>query len=111
MSCGGHSAAVAAAAEPSLPLYSLLASFRLQLRGFSDFHASSLMATFSFGCALGGLLGGTIGDKLGRRLPNSPNGRVLTNQFSVFAGLPMSFLLLKGMRQQDRAGSGGAERG
>ncbi|PRW33724.1 MFS general substrate transporter [Chlorella sorokiniana] len=69
----------------------------LQLLGFSDLYAASLMATFSIGCALGGLLGGTLGDRLGRRLPNSPHGRVLVNQFSVLIGMPMSFLLLKGL--------------
>ena len=40
--------------------------------------------------------GGTLGDRLGRRLPNSPHGRVLVNQFSVLIGMPMSFVLLKG---------------
>lgn len=29
----------------------------MQLLGFSDLYAASLMATFSIGCALGGLLG------------------------------------------------------
>lgn len=33
----------------------------LQLLGFSDLNAASLMATFGFGCALGGLLGGWVG--------------------------------------------------
>ncbi|KAI7836114.1 hypothetical protein COHA_009993 [Chlorella ohadii] len=69
----------------------------LQLLGFSDLYAATLMATFSIGCALGGLLGGTLGDRLGRRLPNSPHGRVLVNQFSVLIGMPMSFVLLKGL--------------
>ncbi|KAL4436794.1 hypothetical protein ABPG75_003933 [Micractinium tetrahymenae] len=69
----------------------------LQLLGFSDLQAAGLMATFSFGCALGGLLGGTLGDRLVRRLPSSPNGRILTNQLSVLLGLPLSFLLLKGL--------------
>lgn len=40
--------------------------------------------------------GGTLGDRLGRRLPNSPHGRVLVNQFSVLIGMPLSFVLLKG---------------
>jgi hypothetical protein len=42
--------------------------------------------------------GGTLGDRLARRFPNSPNGRILTNQASVLIGLPLSFLLLKGAR-------------
>ena len=33
----------------------------LQLMGFSDFTASSLMATFACGCALGSFAGGLIG--------------------------------------------------
>lgn len=69
----------------------------LQLLGFANLQAAGLMATFSFGCALGGLLGGTLGDRLVRRLPSSPNGRILTNQLSVLIGLPLSFLLLKGL--------------
>ena len=40
--------------------------------------------------------GGTLGDKMARKLPNNPNGRILTNQLSVLIGLPLSFLLLKG---------------
>ena len=34
--------------------------YTLQLLGFSDLYAASLMATFSIGCALGGLLGGCL---------------------------------------------------
>ena len=34
----------------------------LQLMGFSDFAASSLMAIFACGCAMGAFLGGFIGD-------------------------------------------------
>jgi hypothetical protein len=33
---------------------------------------------------------------MARKLPNNPNGRILTNQLSVLIGLPLSFLLLKG---------------
>ena len=47
------------------PLYEaiLLVPYPLppQLLGFSDLNAASLMATFSFGCALGGLLGACSG--------------------------------------------------
>ena len=43
-----------------------------------------------------GAAGGTLGDKMARKLPNNPNGRILTNQLSVLIGLPLSFLLLKG---------------
>lgn len=34
----------------------------LQLLGFSDLVASTLMAIFALGCALGGLLGGYLGE-------------------------------------------------
>ncbi|EFN58437.1 hypothetical protein CHLNCDRAFT_140406 [Chlorella variabilis] len=68
-----------------------------QLLGFTDLQSASLMATFSCGCALGGLLGGTLGDRMARKLPNSPNGRILTNQLSVLIGLPLSCLVLKGL--------------
>ena len=37
---------------------------RLQLLGFSDLTASSLMALFAFGCALGAFAGGWIGKQL-----------------------------------------------
>ena len=37
----------------------------LQLMGFSDFTASSLMAIFAGGCACGSYLGGVIGKSLG----------------------------------------------
>ncbi|GAB4813864.1 hypothetical protein N2152v2_000910 [Parachlorella kessleri] len=82
----------------------------LQLLGFSDLEASSLMAIFSLGCAVGGLVGGTLGDWAARRWPNS--GRILACQLSepqggggaggylqlvVLSGLPLSFLLLKGL--------------
>lgn len=33
---------------------------------------------------------------MARKLPNSPNGRILTNQLSVLIGLPLSCLVLKG---------------
>lgn len=144
--CHAHAMAMQQAAkQPFMPPF-------MQLLGFSDLYAASLVATFSIGCALGGLLGegwfmgsslvcmhmqgefqqhvktlswlrrwpahamlaaivashfsshaawclpagGTLGDRLGRRLPNSPHGRVLVNQFSVLIGMPMSFVLLKG---------------
>lgn len=64
----------------------------LQLLGFSDFSASFMLALFHFGTALGGVLGGAIADNMSVSYPNS--GRIMVAQFSVFAGLPLSFLLL-----------------
>ena len=52
--------------------------------------------------------GGTLGDYFGRRLPNSPNGRILTNQFSVLIGLPASFVVLKGRAGWGLCGKGPA---
>lgn len=67
----------------------------LQLMGFSDFTASSLMAIFACGCAMGAYLGGVIGDYMGTKWPNG--GRVAACQCSVLMGLPLSCLLLKGL--------------
>jgi len=67
----------------------------LQLQGFTDLEASSLMALFTFGCAIGSLFGGMLGDVAARRSPS--HGRILVAQFSVFSGLPLSFLLLKAL--------------
>lgn len=64
----------------------------LQLLGFSDFSASVMLAIFHFGTALGGALGGALGDRMATLYPNS--GRIMVAQFSVFAGLPLSFILL-----------------
>eukprot|EP00270_Netrium_digitus_P010480 TRINITY_DN3257_c1_g1_i1.p1 TRINITY_DN3257_c1_g1~~TRINITY_DN3257_c1_g1_i1.p1 ORF type:complete len:399 (+),score=62.68 TRINITY_DN3257_c1_g1_i1:33-1199(+) len=64
----------------------------LQLIGFSHNAAAFLMAIFSVGCAGGALLGGWLGDQAARRLPNA--GRILCAQFSAFAGIPFSWVLL-----------------
>ncbi|WIA08614.1 hypothetical protein OEZ85_008043 [Tetradesmus obliquus] len=67
----------------------------LQLTGFNDTTASLLVATFGAGVAGGALLGGAVGDRMAKRLPN--NGRILTAQISVFCGIPLTWLLLKGL--------------
>ncbi|KAF6251986.1 hypothetical protein COO60DRAFT_1555686 [Scenedesmus sp. NREL 46B-D3] len=67
----------------------------LQLTGFSDSTASLLVATFGAGVAGGALLGGAVGDRMAQRLPN--NGRIFTAQISVFCGIPLTWLLLKGV--------------
>lgn len=64
----------------SVPLLCCPAAPALQLLGFSDLAASSLIVVFGAGCAMGGLLGGSLGDAMARRLPN--NGRILTCQLS-----------------------------
>ncbi len=65
----------------------------LQLLGMGDGAASALMALFLGGSALGGLLGGWLGDFAAGVSPN--HGRIVVCQFSVFAGVPFSFLLFK----------------
>ncbi|CAK0787030.1 hypothetical protein CVIRNUC_010246 [Coccomyxa viridis] len=67
----------------------------LQLLGMNDAAASALMALFLGGSALGGLLGGWLGDKAAQRW--SKHGRIIVCQASVFAGVPFSVLLFKGL--------------
>lgn len=43
--------------------------------------------------ALGGLLGGYVGDMAAKRSPH--HGRISACQFSVFIGIPFSFIILK----------------
>ncbi|KIZ04451.1 hypothetical protein MNEG_3510 [Monoraphidium neglectum] len=70
----------------------------LQLQGFKSSTASMITATFGAGVAMGALLGGFIGDRMARRLPDS--GRIFTAQFSVASGIPLTWLLLKGIPSQ-----------
>ena len=65
----------------------------MQLLGMSDAEASTLMSLFLGACALGGLLGGVIGDKAAARYPF--HGRIAVTQFSVFTGIPMSWIIVK----------------
>lgn len=65
----------------------------MQLMGMSDFDASMLMSLFLGSTALGGLLGGLIGDKAAARFPH--HGRIAVTQFSVFTGIPMSWIIIK----------------
>lgn len=65
----------------------------MQLLGMSDAEASSLMSLFLGAGALGALLGGIIGDKAAARFPF--HGRIAVTQFSVFTGIPMSWIILK----------------
>lgn len=50
----------------------------------------------------GALLGGSIGDRMAKQMPN--NGRVFTAQFSVACGIPLTWLLLKGLPHSAFAG-------
>jgi MFS family permease len=77
----------------SMP-WQAMAMFTLyfQLLGFTDLEASSLMAVFTLGCAVGGLAGGWLGDRVSRRVAR---GRIWVNQLSVFLGLPLTFILFQ----------------
>ena len=75
----------------------------LQLLGFSNFQASVLTALFTLGCAVGGLLGGVLGDIATRK--SHLHGRIAICQLSVFLGLPLSFLLFKGLVLPETTGS------
>lgn len=64
-----------------------------QTIGMSDAQASLLVSVF-LGCtAIGGFLGGFIGDLAAAKYPDY--GRIAVCQFSVFAGVPLSLILLK----------------
>jgi len=65
----------------------------MQLMGMSDLDASMLMSLFLGATALGGLLGGWVGDAAASRFPH--HGRIAVTQFSVFTGIPMSWLIIK----------------
>ncbi|DBB03312.1 TPA: hypothetical protein ACH3X3_010695 [Trebouxia sp. C0006] len=65
----------------------------MQLMGMSDFDASMLMSLFLGATAVGGLLGGWVGDFAASKFPH--HGRIAVTQFSVFTGIPMSWLIIK----------------
>eukprot|EP00890_Picochlorum_soloecismus_P004349 jgi/Picsp_1/4915/NSC_02279-R1_protein len=62
-----------------------------QTMGFSSGGASSLVAIFTFGCALGGILGGFLGDFAANRSEN--HGRIIVGQSSILLGLPLTVSL------------------
>lgn len=80
----------------SVPYASLVfLTLYLQLLGMSDAAASGLVATYLICGGFGGLLGGWIGDKVARQYPN--HGRVAATQVSVASGIPLAFLIFKGL--------------
>ncbi|KAL3131696.1 hypothetical protein ABBQ38_007988 [Trebouxia sp. C0009 RCD-2024] len=88
----------------SIPWNALLFfTLYLQLIGMSDFSASMLVSLFFGAVALGNLLGGWVGDRAASRFPNG--GRIAVTQFSVFIGIPLSWLLVKGLPRNGQAGS------
>ncbi|PRW59549.1 MFS general substrate transporter [Chlorella sorokiniana] len=66
-----------------------------QLLGMSNAQASSLVALFLAGTAVGGLIGGCVGDAAAQRWPL--RGRIAVTQFSVSIGIPFAFLVFKGL--------------
>lgn len=67
----------------------------LQLLGFSDLTASSLLALLMAGTAVGGLMGGWLGDRVAEKWPR--HGRIALTQFSVGIGIPLTIILFKGL--------------
>jgi MFS family permease len=62
-----------------------------QTMGFSSGRASSLVAIFTFGCALGGIVGGFLGDFAAKRSEN--HGRIMVGQSSILIGIPITIFL------------------
>ena len=73
----------------------LYSTLWLQLFGFPDAAAGALSAAFAAACAAGSLLGGSLGDAAARVWP--AGGRVAVCQLSVLSGLPLTWLLLRGL--------------
>ncbi|KAA6416826.1 MAG: hypothetical protein FRX49_13202 [Trebouxia sp. A1-2] len=53
--------------------------------------------------AVGGLLGGWVGDLAASKYPH--HGRIAVTQFSVFTGIPMSWLIIKGLPENGQPGT------
>mmetsp|Transcript_16591 Transcript_16591/g.43015 ORF Transcript_16591/g.43015 Transcript_16591/m.43015 type:complete len:537 (+) Transcript_16591:330-1940(+) len=64
-----------------------------QLMGFSDWHASLLVATFGMSTAVGSFLGGLIGDIAS--VTHAENGRIMVAQISTVSGILLSAVLLR----------------
>jgi len=71
--------------------------------GFSDIEATILFAVIALAAAFGNLFGGMIGDKAAKW--NYDKGRILIAQFSVFAGIPLLFIILW-ILPRDTSGTG-----
>jgi len=62
-------------------------------RGYSEVQAPLIFAGIVIGTALSNFTGGVLGDLAHRW--NERYGRILVGQFSVFSGVPTSYLLLQ----------------
>mmetsp|Transcript_21506 Transcript_21506/g.51310 ORF Transcript_21506/g.51310 Transcript_21506/m.51310 type:complete len:506 (+) Transcript_21506:414-1931(+) len=70
-----------------------------QLLGFSDWHASILVAMFGLSTAIGSFIGGLLGDIAS--VASSNNGRIIVAQVSTFCGIVLSVVLLRGLPHVD----------
>lgn len=77
----------------------------MQLLGFPDVSAATIVALFSLGCAVGSYLGGVVGDAAHRRAPRW--GRIAACQFSVALSLPAAVLMVRGLPLPTLTGGGG----
>jgi MFS family permease len=59
--------------------------------GFDPLVSGLIFSIMAIGAALGNLFGGWIGDKAAKWSPN--NGRILIAQISVFAGIPLTYVI------------------
>jgi MFS family permease len=101
---------VAQGVAGSMPWQALLYStLYLQLLGFPDSEAGALSAAFAAACAAGGLIGGAAGDAAARAWPDG--GRIAVSQFSVAAGLPLTWILLRAVPGSAACAVGGAGAG
>ena len=78
----------------------------MQLLGFPDVSAATIVAAFSLGCAGGSYLGGVVGDAAHRRAPRW--GRIAACQVSVALSLPAAVLMTRGLPVPTLTGGGGA---
>jgi len=78
----------------------------MQLLGFPDVNAATIVAAFSLGCAAGSYLGGVVGDAAHKRAPRW--GRVAACQLSVALSLPAAVLMTRGLPVPTLTGGAGA---
>lgn len=74
-----------------------------QLIGMSNAKASLMMSAFLIGTVFGGLLGGWFGDLASQRFPD--HGRVFVCQFSVFMGLPLTYIAFMAVPKNAQIGT------
>ncbi len=69
------------------------------LQGYSDWHASLLVAMFGLSTAIGSFVGGFLGDVAS--VNDSDTGRINVAQFSTVLGLVLSIVLLRILPHED----------